>query len=71
MTKVLGVKLDDETYSRFADLPGSISDNLKVAIQNHLNNKVNHVNSVVNHSNYDYECINLARRLVRLWMSFK
>ena len=39
--KVLGTKVDDETYARFESLDGSISDNLKKAIDNHLNRMVN------------------------------
>ena len=39
--KVLGVKIDDETYTRFAALDGSISDNLKKAVANYLDFIVN------------------------------
>lgn len=69
--KVLGVKVDDETYARFSDLSGSISDNLKVAIQNHLNNKVNRVKPLVNPSCSTCECITLARRLITAWRRYK
>ena len=39
--KVLGVKVEDSLYDRFDDIPGSISDNLKKAVEMYLNDTVN------------------------------
>jgi hypothetical protein len=39
--KVLGTKVNDETYNRFAALDGSISDNLKKAVVSYLDFIVN------------------------------
>ena len=41
MTKVLGCKVPDDLYKKFAGLPGSISYNLRIAIENHIDNIVN------------------------------
>ena len=37
MSKVLGVKVEDELYDRFAALEGSISGNLRIAVEMFLN----------------------------------
>lgn len=39
--KVLGAKVEDSLYDRFADLDGSISDNLKAAVEMYLESMVN------------------------------
>ena len=36
MTKVLGTKVSDDVYDRFAALEGNISDNLRIAIQMYM-----------------------------------
>jgi len=41
MSQVLGCKVNDDLYNRFSKLEGSISDNLRKAIENHINNMVN------------------------------
>ena len=57
MTKTLGVKVEDPLYDLFADLPGTISTNLRRAIIRYLNHchnvDVNHINSVENRKKHE------------------
>ena len=61
MTKVLGCKVSDDFYRKFADLPDSININLRQAAENYLemieNISVNSVNSLD-----ERECFNCKYR---------
>lgn len=64
MSKVLGVKVDDDVYNKIASM-GNISDVLRSALDFYLNynqnKEVNHTESMVNQSCFNCKYQNLCK----------
>lgn len=68
MSQVLGCKVSDDLYNRFSKLDGSISDNLRKAIENYIDNMVN---QSVNHVLKNFSHSQVVERVDSLILSKK